>query len=63
MGLFDFLKEAIIFAGVDHVLHNRGNNNHHDYDLGAWSMDDDQEMDSYDDFDCCDDADFDDFDF
>ena len=66
MGFFNFLKDMIIIAGVDHMLNNRGNNNHHGYDPGVWNMDDDHEMDSYDDYDCdnfdCD-MDCDDFDF
>lgn len=54
MGFFDFLKDAIIVAGVDHMLHNRGNNNHKGYEPGAWRSEYDQEIDSYDDY-CCDD--------
>ncbi len=48
MGLLDFLKNAIIVAGVDHMLHNKGNNNTRSgYDPGAWRRDLDRENDSY----------------
>lgn len=47
MGLFDLLKDAIIVAGIDHMLHNKGKNTHNGYDPGAWRRDLDRENDSY----------------
>ena len=47
MGLFDLLKDVIIVAGIDHMLHNKGKNNHSGYDPGAWRRDLDRENDSY----------------
>jgi hypothetical protein len=57
MGLFDFLKDAIIVAGADHMMRNKGKNNHRGYDPCAWRRDYDHEDDSLNRF-FCDEGDF-----